>query len=125
MLRKAESVYYLEAIRLSSSSSSKVDIPAEVANLEKNSSEKVLPSSGNPPKATEQPREKEKEVEVMKGVAFDATKPPIVSKDPIKDNEAPGMEIVLTTLPIPTMGDPKGTDQGSSEAVAQQSKAFP
>ena len=35
------------------------------------------------------------------------------------------MEIVLATLPIPAKGDLKGTDQRSSEATTQQSKAPP
>ena len=42
-----------ETIHPPSSSSSKADIPPEVANLEKNGSEKALPSSGNPPKVAE------------------------------------------------------------------------
>ena len=33
------------------------------------------------------------------------------------------MEIVLATLPLPAKGDPKGKDQGSSEATVSQSKA--
>ena len=35
------------------------------------------------------------------------------------------MEIVLTTLPMPTKGDPKGKDQGSSEATLSQSSRAP
>ena len=35
------------------------------------------------------------------------------------------MEIVFATLPLPSKGNSKGTDQGSSEAAVQQSKALP
>ena len=41
VLRKTESVYYPSAIHASSSSSSKVDTPPEVANLKKSSPNKV------------------------------------------------------------------------------------
>jgi len=78
MLRKVESVYYPEAICASSSSSSKVDIPPKVADLEKNNPEKVPPSSGSPPKVVEQPGATEKEAEASKGVAPNATMPPAV-----------------------------------------------
>ena len=52
-LRKVENVYYPEAIRLPSSSSSKAKTPSEVADPKKSRSEKALPSSGNPPKVAE------------------------------------------------------------------------
>ena len=55
----------------------------------------------------------------------DVIKPPAVSEDPTKDSEAPRMEIVLATLSIPAKGDPKGTDQRSSEVAAQQPEAPP
>ena len=35
------------------------------------------------------------------------------------------MEIVFATLPLPSKGNSKGTNQGSSEAAVQQSKALP
>ena len=41
------------------------------------------------------------------------TNPPAAPDDPTKDNKAPRMKIVLATLPIPTKGDLKGTNQGS------------
>ena len=66
-----------------------------------------------------------KEAEMTKGVASDATKPPVAPQDPIKDNEALKIEIVLATLPLPAKGDFKGIDQGSLEVVVSQSKASP
>ena len=99
ILRKVENIYYPPAIRASSSSNSKVYVPAKVADLEKNSSEKVLSSSGSPSEVAEQTG--------------------------VNEKEAPRMEIVLASLPLPAKGDPKGTDQGSSKAAAQQSKAPP
>ena len=75
-LRKVENVYYPEAIRLPSSSSSKAETPSEVAD--KSRFEKALPSSGNPPKVAEQSGVNEKEAEVIKGVPPDATTPPAV-----------------------------------------------
>ena len=68
-------MYYPPAICAPSSTSSKVEPHSEAAEPKKDSSEKVLPSSGSPPKAAEQPGVKEKDVEVTKGVAPDATKP--------------------------------------------------
>ena len=84
ILRKVENIYYPLAIRASFSSNSKVYVPAKVADLEKNSSEKVLPSSGSPSEVAEQPG--------------------------VNEKEAPKMEIVLASLPLPANGDPKGTD---------------
>ena len=117
-LKKAANVYYPEVIRPPSFSSSKADTPLKMANLEKNKSEKALPSSGSPPKVVEQPSVNEKEAEATKGVPTNVIKPPAVPKDPTKDNEASKIEIVLATLPIPAKGNPKGTDQGSSKVVA-------
>ena len=109
-LRKAENVYYPKAICSLSSNSSKVDIPSEVANPEKNGSEKALPSFGSPPKVAKQLGVNEKEAEVTKGVPADVIKPPAVPEDPTKDNETSKMEIVLVTLPILAKGNLKGTN---------------
>ena len=67
----------------------------------------------------------EKGAEVTKEVAPDATMPLVVHQDPSKDKETTRMEIVLASLPIPAKGDSKGVDQGSLEAVVQQSKVPP
>ena len=64
-------------------------------------------------------RVNEKETKETKGVAPDATKPPTTPQDLTKDKEAPKIEIVLASLPLPAKGNPKGTDQGSSEAALQ------
>ena len=96
-----------------------------MADPKKNSPDKVPPSSGNPPKVAEQPGVNGKKSEMTKGVAPNATKPPAAPQDPTEDNEAPRIEIVLTSLPISAKGDPKGTDQGFLEAVVSQSKAPP
>ena len=79
-----------------------------MADLERSSPNKVLPSFGSPQKVAEQPGVNEKEAEVIKGVALDATKPPAAPQDPTKDKEAPRMKIILATLPLPAKGDPKG-----------------
>ena len=75
ILRKAKSVYYPPAICASSSSSSKTDTPLEVADPEKSNPKKVPPSSSSPPKVAKQPGVNEKETEVTKEVAPNATKP--------------------------------------------------
>ena len=80
VLRKAKSVYYPPAIRASSSSSSKANTPPEVANPKKSSPNEVPPSSGSPPKVIEQPRVNGKDVEVIKGVSPNATKPWLLPK---------------------------------------------
>ena len=124
-LREAENIYYLEAIRPSSSGSSKLGTTLEVAHPEKNISEKAFPSSGNPPKVSKQPGANGKKAEVTKGVPVDANEPSAAPEDPTKDDESPRMELVLAMLLIPAKGDTKGTDQGSSEIAAQQPKAPP
>ena len=73
----------------------------------------------------DQPGVTGKEVEVIKGVIPDAIKSPTAPQDPIKDKEAPRMDIFLATLPLPAKGDPKGIDKGSSEAAVSKSKALP
>ena len=125
VLRKVKSVYYPSAIQASSSSNSKADTPPDVANPEKSNPNKFPPSSDIPPKVAGQPRVNGKKAVVTKGMAPDATKPPTAPQDPTKDKEAPKMEIVLVTLPLPAKVDPKGTDQGSSEAAVPKSKAPP
>ena len=110
ILKRAESVYYPLAIRASSSISSKADTPPEVADPEKNNHDKVFPSSDSLSKVAEQSGVTRKEAEITKGVTPKVTKPPTAPQDPIKDNEASRMEIVLATLPLPAKGDPKGTD---------------
>ena len=125
VLRKVKSIYYPQDICASSYSNSKVNTPPKVADLEKSSPSKVPSSSSSPQKVAEQPGVNGKEAEVTKGVAPDATKPPAAPQDPTKDKEAPRIEIVLATLPLPTKGDSNGTGQGSSEAAVPQSQALP
>ena len=91
----------------------------------KNSLYKVPPSFSSPPKEVEQPGVTEKEAEMTKGVAPNATKPLATPQDPINDNEALRMEIVLATLPLSAKGDPKGKDQGSSEAAVSRQRPRP
>ena len=67
----------------------------------------------------------EKEPEVTKEVAPDATKPPAAPQDSSKDKEASRMEIILASLLIPAKSDFKGANQGSSEVAVQQSKVPP
>ena len=116
MLRKAENVYYLPAIRAPSSRCSKTDALPEVADLEQHNLSKVPPPLGNPPKMAEQPKADEKGVE--KEVGLNATVPSTAPQDPSKEKEDTRMEIVLASFPIPAKGDSKGVDQGSSKAVA-------
>ena len=54
---------------------SKTDTPLEVADPEKSNPKKVPPSSSSPPKVAKQPGVNEKETEVTKEVAPNATKP--------------------------------------------------
>ena len=122
ILRGEESVYYPPAIRAPSSASSKVNTSSKVAELGKGSPTKVPPSSDSPSEEAHQYRVTEKQADANKGVAPDATKPPVVPQDPIKEKEVPSkMEIVLATLLVPTKGDLKSKDSGSSEAALFQS----
>ena len=52
-LRRAKSVYYPPTIRAPASTSSKADTPSDVAKLEKDSPDKVAPSSSSPSKKAE------------------------------------------------------------------------
>ena len=125
VLRMAESVYYPPPIHAFSSNIANPDAPPDVANPEKRSPSKVLPSSRSPPKVAEQPGTNEKVTEETKVVAFDATKPLTFPQDPAKEKEAPRMELVLATLPIPSKGDPTSIGQGRLEATIPQSQAPP
>jgi len=53
ILRRAESVYYPPAIRAPAFASSKADTLSEVAKFEKDSPDKVPPSSSSPSKEAE------------------------------------------------------------------------
>ncbi|KAK9987012.1 hypothetical protein SO802_031963 [Lithocarpus litseifolius] len=97
ILRKAENMYYPPAIR-------------------------VAPS-GSHLRVAEQLGVKEKETEGNKEVVSDTIFPLAAPQDPAKVKEAPRMEIVLASLPLPPKGDSKSSDQGSIETAAQQSKA--
>ena len=58
------------------------------------------------------------------GVAPNATKPPTVPQDSLKEKNVPSrMEIMLTTLPMLAKGDPKSKD--SEAALPQSAKAPP
>ena len=110
-LRRAECVYYPPAISALAFASSKVDTPSEVVELKKDSPEKVPLPSGSPLKEAEQLGFVEKEADMTKGVAPDATKPSTALQDPSKEKKVPPrMEIVLATLPMPIKGDLKGKD---------------
>ncbi|KAL0001033.1 hypothetical protein SO802_014814 [Lithocarpus litseifolius] len=125
VLRKAKNIYYPPAIHATSLNGHSANTQPEVAELTKSSSDVVPLSSSSPQRVVEQPGSSEKESETNKEVVPDTTLPSAAPQDPIKDKEAPRMEIVLTSLPLPSKGDPKGSDQGSTEAAAQHSKAPP
>ena len=70
----------------------------------------------------EQPRVVEKETNTTKGVAPNATKPPVAPQDLPKEKEVPTkMEIVLATLPMPAKGDLTSKGLEASEATLTQS----
>ena len=107
-LKRTESIYYPFTIHAPSSASSKVDTSSDVAELRKGSLAKVPPSSNSPFEKAQQHRVIEKEADANKGVASDATKPPVVSQDPPKEKEVPStMEVVIATLLLPAKGDLK------------------
>ena len=76
VLRKAESVYYPPTIRASSPASSRTGASLEVAEVGKTNLAKALASFNNPFEVAQQHEVAEKEADVDKGVAPDATKPP-------------------------------------------------
>ena len=79
ILRKTKSVYYLLAIRVSSSANSKTNTALEVVELGKASPAKALTSSDNLSEVVKQSGVVEKEVNTTRGVAPNATKPPTSS----------------------------------------------
>lgn len=95
VLRNAESVYYPQAIHAPSSSSSKIDTPLEVANLEKNNPNKVPLPPGSPPKVAEQPGANEERVKVTKEVAPDTIMPPAAPRILPKTRRPPGRRLFL------------------------------
>ena len=66
MLRKAKNIYYSLAIRVSTSSSSKLVTPFEVAEPEKHNFDEVPPPPNSPSKLAEHPKAGEKETEATK-----------------------------------------------------------
>ena len=120
-LKRAESVYYPPIIRASGSSGSKADTASKEANAGKESPTKVLPSLNSPSKEAEWLEVAEKEANITKEVTQDAGQPLATPKDPSKEKVAShNMEIVLTTLLIPTKEDLKGKDPASSTAASIQ-----
>jgi len=87
----------------------------------KDSSASVPTSSDKPAKEAKHPGVIEKEKNANQGVALDARKPPAVTQDPLAEKEAlKKMEIVLTTLPLPTKVDPTSKGLEALEAASTQ-----
>ncbi|KAK9996384.1 hypothetical protein SO802_021070 [Lithocarpus litseifolius] len=98
-------MYYPPAIR---ASGSKDDSVSKEVDEGKESPTKALPTANISPEEAEQSEDIEKAVDTTKEVAHDAHLPLVAPKDPPKEKEAShNMEIVLTTLPIPTKKDLK------------------
>lgn len=125
MLRKAKNIYYSLAIRVSTSSSSKLVTPFEVAEPEKHNFDEVPPPPNSPSKLAEHPKAGEKEIEATKEATPEINVSSAVPQDPSTDKEDTIMEIIWASLPTPTKGDSKGATQGSSEVAAQQTIAPP
>ena len=122
-LRRVESVYYLLAIR---AQGSKVDTASKEADEGKESPTKALPTANIPPKEAKQSEVAEKVADLAKEVADDANLPPTAPKEPSKEKKASHiMEIVLTTLLIPTKDDLRGKAQASSMAAFTQPTKTP
>ncbi|KAK9998126.1 hypothetical protein SO802_017729 [Lithocarpus litseifolius] len=103
-----------------------IDTSSEVAEFGKGGPAKVPPSSDSPSKEAQQHGVAEKEANANKGVPLDATKPPAIPQDRLKEKEVPfTMETVLATLPVPAKGDLKSKDSGSSETTLSQSTKAP
>ena len=123
--RRTESIYYPPTIRASSFLESQANTASNEANTSKESPAKVLPSVNSPSKEAEQPKVAKKEANTNKEVAHGAIQPPAAPKDPSKEKEAShNMEIVLTTVPMPTKEDLKGKGPTFlTTALAQPIKA--
>ena len=120
-LRRVENVYYPSAICASGSLSSKADSVSKEADEGKENPTKTLPIANILPKVVEQSEDARKAVATTKEVAYDAHLPLAAPKDPSKEKEAShNMEIVLTTLPIPSKEDLKGKGPASTTAASTQ-----
>ena len=120
-LRRVENVYYPSAICASGSLSSKADSVSKEADEGKENPTKALPIANISPKAVEQSEDARKVADTTKEVAHDAHLPSAAPKDPFKEKEAShNMEIVLTTLPIPSKEDLKVKGPESTTVVSTQ-----
>ena len=120
-LRRVENVYYPSAICASGSLSSKADSVSKEADEGKKNPTKALPTANISPKAVEQSEDARKLADTTKEVAHDAHLPSATPKNPFKEKEASyNMEIILTTLPIPSKEDLKGKGPASTTTASTQ-----
>ena len=118
-LRRVENVYYPPAIYASGSSGSKADTVSKEADEGKENPTKALPTANISPKVVEQPEDARKVADTTKEVALDAHLPSAAPKNPFKEKEAShNMEIMLTTLPIPSKEDLKGKGPASTTTAS-------
>ena len=119
VLRKTESVYYPQPfVPLLQAAPRQTPLPRwQILRRVAQQGSPPPPLSQQPSKSSRAAGVTGKATEVTMEMAFDATKPLTVPQDPNKDNEAPRMELVLATLPLPAKGDLKGVGQGPLEAT--------
>ena len=124
MLRKAESIYCLPAIRLSSFLGSKADLVSlETGEIQGSLSEAPF-AADTSSKGAEQAKDTTKVGDVNKGTIQGFGLPPIAPKDLPKEKETShNMELVLATLSVPSKEDHKDKAKVSiTMADAQPSK---
>ena len=126
-LKKVENVYYPPAIHRSAPSFPRIDAKSEVVEVSKDSTTNVTTTSIILSKEAARLRATEKEKNSNPVVAPDAMKPPSTSQNPPTKKEASKtIEIVLTSLPLPTKPDlvSKGLEV-SEVATAQPIRGLP
>ena len=112
MLRRAESVYYLPAIRLVSSSDSKADpVPLEAAEALRSPS-RAPPAANTSSEGGERAEDTTRARDANKSTFQGADLAPTVPGESLKEKEtSQSMELVLATLTIPPKVDPKDKAQ--------------
>ena len=112
MLRRAESVYYIPAIRLASSSDSKADLaPSEVPKAQ-GSPTRAPPAANTSSEGGEQAKDTTRAGDANKSIVQGVDLTPTVPGDFLKEKEtSQSMELVLATLAIPPKVDPKDKAQ--------------
>ncbi|XP_023889528.1 uncharacterized protein LOC112001587 [Quercus suber] len=119
--KRAENIYYPQAIRPSSSSDSKADLTSSEASEVQGDPPQALLAAKDSSEGTRQAEDTSKTGEANKETVQGSNLPPFALKDPSKDKEtSQSMELVLATLTIPPKEGPKDKVEVSTTTESTQ-----